>query len=67
MELRCSRDLAVRLGVFWPGKLNHHRDLQEDAEYFRIIDNGTGWAMYWRWQLSRVDRTAAQAEAYMRP
>jgi hypothetical protein len=66
MKLRCNRDLAVRLGVFWPGTLHHHRELQEDAEYFQITDKNTGWAMYWRWQLSRADRAAAQAESYMR-
>jgi hypothetical protein len=53
IELRCSRDLAVRLVAIWPETNAHHRQLRDDAGYMLVRDRDTGWAMFWRWELTR--------------
>jgi hypothetical protein len=54
IELLCSRDLALRLGAVVPETVKHHRELR-DAGHLLIRDGHTGWAMFWKWELTRED------------
>ena len=60
MELRCSRDLALRLGAIVPETTKQHREMR-DAGHLLTRDNQTGWAMFWPWQMSREDLVAARS------
>jgi hypothetical protein len=51
IELRCSRDLALKLGAVIPGAIKHDRELR-DAGHLIVRDKQTGWAMFWPWQLT---------------
>jgi hypothetical protein len=61
IELRCSRDLAVRLGAFWPETTRHHRELRDGGEHMVVRDRETSWPMFWKWQMSRADMAAARS------
>lgn len=54
-ELRCSRDLALKLGAVAPLTLDHHRVLR-DAGHLLVRDLASGWALFWPWQ--NLDSTA---------
>ena len=60
MELRCTRDIALRLGAVVPETTAHHRQLR-DAGHMLVRDGQTGWAMFWPWELSREDLVAARS------
>ena len=49
IELRCSRDLALRLGAITPQTKEHHRWMLE-AGWLMVRDLATGWPMFWQWQ-----------------
>ena len=48
IELRCSRDLALRLGAITPETVKHHIQLR-DAGHLLVRDKTTGWPMFWPW------------------
>lgn len=48
IELRCSRDLALRLGAIGPETIAHHKALR-DAAHLMIRDKVTSWPMFWPW------------------
>jgi len=50
IELRCSRDLALKLGAFPPETIQHHKKLARDATFMLVRDKRTGWALFWQWQ-----------------
>lgn len=60
MELRCSRDLALRLGAVAPETTRHHREMR-DAGDLLVRDGQTGWAMFWKWELTREDLVIARS------
>lgn len=49
IELRCSRDLALRLGAIAPETTAHHRALMQGGNLL-LRDVQTGWALFWPWQ-----------------
>lgn len=59
-ELRCTRDLALRLGAIGPETIAHHRELR-DAGHMLVRDGQTSWAMFWPWQLTKDDLVAARS------
>ena len=60
LELRCSRDLALRLGAVTPETTKHHREMR-DAGHLLVRDCQTGWAMFWAWELTREDLVTARS------
>lgn len=48
LELRCSRDLALRLGAIAPETVDHHRQLR-DAGHLMVRDKVTAWPVFWPW------------------
>lgn len=60
MELRCSRDLALRLGAVVPETTKRHREMR-DAGDLLVRDCETGWAMFWPWELTKQDLVAARS------
>lgn len=60
MELRCSRDLALRLGAVTPETTKRHREMR-DAGHMLIRDNQTGRAMFWPMQSTREDLVTARS------
>jgi hypothetical protein len=61
-ELRCTRDLAWRLGAISPETIAHHKALR-DAGHMLVRDIETSWPMFWPWQLSRDDMAKARTFA----
>jgi hypothetical protein len=61
IELRCSRDLALRLGAVVPETVDHHRQLR-DAGHMLVRDVITSWPLFWPWIDTRepgiVDRSS---------
>jgi hypothetical protein len=51
MELRCRGDLAMWLGAVVPTTPVEHRALR-DSGHLLVRDPGTGWPLFWRWQLT---------------
>lgn len=47
IELRCSRDLAIRLGAIAPDTAEHHRQLRDAGKHMLIRDTTTSWPMFW--------------------
>jgi|GEM_PF-7127648 hypothetical protein len=45
--LRCSRDLALRLGAVAPDDAAHFRALAAAAGGMLIRDVATGWPLFW--------------------
>lgn len=50
IELRCPRDLALRLGAIEPDSTEHHRRMR-DAGLLLLRDRETGQALFWPWQV----------------
>jgi len=59
-ELRCTRDLALRLGAIGPETIAHHRELKH-AGHMLVRDTETSWPMFWPWELSRADMVTAKS------
>jgi hypothetical protein len=59
-ELRCTRDLALRLGAIGPETIAHHRELKH-AGHMLVRDTETSWPMFWPWELSRADMATAKS------
>jgi hypothetical protein len=47
IELRCSRDLALRLGCIEPNDAQHHRDLRKAGSCMLVRDPTTLAPMFW--------------------
>jgi hypothetical protein len=47
IELRCSRDLGLRLGAIMPETTDQHRTFARSAAFILVRDLQTGWAMFW--------------------
>jgi len=60
MELRCSRDLALRLGAVTPETTKHHREMR-DAGHMLVRDGQTGWALFWPLELTKDDLVTARS------
>ena len=60
MELLCSRDLALRLGAIAPETTRHHRELRA-AGHMLVRDGQTGWAMFWKLELTREDLVTSKS------
>lgn len=60
MELRCSRDLALRLGAIGPETIAHHKQLRA-AGHILVRDRETSWPMFWPVALSKEDMVAARS------
>jgi hypothetical protein len=60
IELRCPRDLALKLGVIEPRDNRHHRQLR-DAGHLLVRDSETARPMFWAWTLDRADIAAAMS------
>lgn len=54
IELRCSRDLALRLGAVGPETVAHHKALRDRGDLL-VRDTITSWPMFWAWQPERRD------------
>lgn len=59
-ELRCSRDLALRLGAIGPETIAHHKELRA-AGHMLVRDPATGWPSFWPWVMSGEDMAAARS------
>ena len=55
-ELRCSRDLALRLGAITPATMREYRSMQE-AGWLLVRDPQSGWPAFWEWQPMIADGT----------
>jgi hypothetical protein len=49
IELRCSRDLAMRLGAIIPETMTHHKLMRDSGHYLLVRDKQTSWPMFWQW------------------
>lgn len=58
IELRCSRDLALRLGAISPETVEQHKALRDSGQNIMVRDRITSWPMFWR----RVEVTAGSSE-----
>lgn len=47
MELRCSLDLAIKLGAISPIDVAQHKALKLDGQHILVRDPETGWPMFW--------------------
>jgi hypothetical protein len=56
IEIRCSRDLAIRLGAVTPETTKHHREMR-DAGHMLIRDGLTGEAVFWPFNLAEYPTT----------
>jgi hypothetical protein len=64
IELRCSRDLALRLGAIGPDNVAHHRQLR-DAGHLLVRDYQLPtWPLFWPWigPCIEVDAVAKSSE-----
>lgn len=52
MELRCSRDLALRLGAIEPANIEGHRQMKKAGHL--LIRDEAGSALFWPWSLDRL-------------
>jgi hypothetical protein len=59
MELRCSRDLALRLGAIEPADIDQHKSLKK-AGHLLVRDGETGAAMFWPWAMDRISAILRQ-------
>jgi hypothetical protein len=60
VELRCnSLDLALVLGAHLPGTQNHAETMARDGDLIRVLYSEQLPALYWRWQLGKIERVAA--------
>lgn len=57
-ELRCGRDLALRLGALSPVNAEHHRQLRADG-HLLIRDPVSGFPAFWPWQLPLAELSAS--------
>lgn len=49
MELRCSRDLALRLGAVKPETLDEHKQLRDAGFHLLVRDPETSAPLFWLW------------------
>lgn len=59
LELRCSRDLALRLGAVGADSPAHHRAMR-DAGDMLVRDRATGWPLFWPLQITSSDMAATR-------
>lgn len=57
LELRCSRDLALRLGAIGPETIAHHRELKA-AGHMLVRDTETSWPMFWPWLITTIEASS---------
>jgi hypothetical protein len=67
IELRCSRDLALRLGAVVPGTTQEHRQLRDSGRHMLIRDVETGWALFWPLQQERAASNSSSPPRYLLP
>lgn len=60
MELRCSRDLALRLGAVDPIGIEHHRAMKNAGDLL-VRDVETSRPMFWAWVDSVTRLIAAKS------
>lgn len=54
VELRCSRDLALRLGAVGPETIAHHREMKNAGHL--LVRDERAWPMFWPWELLPAQR-----------
>ena len=59
IELRCSRDLALRLGAIGPETIAEHK-LLRDQGHMLVRDRVTSWPMFWPWA-TQPDETSTKS------
>jgi hypothetical protein len=62
IEVRCTRDLALRLGAIGPETVAHHRELKKEG-HMLVRDTRTAWPLFWPWQLLPGQRVAEMIRA----
>ena len=60
MELRCSGNLAVRLGAIVPQSPRHHRQLR-DAGLLLVRDRETAFPLFWPWAANVADEITTRS------
>lgn len=60
IELRCSRDLALRLGAVGPETIAHHKRMR-DAGDLLVRDTRTSWPMFWPWSLNQAEEITTRS------
>jgi hypothetical protein len=60
IELRCDRDLVLKLGAVILGTLKHDRELRDAGQHMLIRDQST-FVLFWRWQVTRSEMAAARS------
>jgi hypothetical protein len=58
IELRCCRDLALKLGAIGPETIAHHKAMRDAGDL--LVRDQSGAALFWQWQRSR-DTIAARS------
>ncbi len=53
IELRCSRDLALRIGVIEPEDHEHYKRMR-DLGHLRVRGTYMQYSMFWPWQIDPV-------------
>ena len=59
-ELRCSRELALRLGAVEPVSVRQHRELR-DAGHLLVRDVIAVTPLFWPWQLTGRDMASTRS------
>lgn len=59
MELRCSRDLALRLGAFEPADIDQHKELKKAGHHLLVRDDA-GTPLFWPWSMDRISSILRQ-------
>lgn len=60
MELRCSRDLALRLGAIEPESVLQHRLLNYAGKHILIRATDTSQPLFWAWQSHVITAGSSQ-------
>ena len=60
IELRCARDLALRLGATMPETTAHHRQLRDQGDLLVREPRQPWLATFWRWQMTPQEMGAAR-------
>lgn len=60
IEVRCSGQLAIRLGAIPPATVAEHKQLR-DAGFILIRDRDTAYPMFWPWAVNVADEIATRS------
>ena len=60
IELRCSRDLALRLGAISPQNMAEHKLMRASGDLL-VRDKVTSWPAFWPWSINVAEEIAARS------